>query len=210
MRCTNCWLLPRVLLLGVALTASNAHASSSPQPPSSGDVAAIYLGCYVDKIDARRLPVVLMWTESWAVSVDSCYRAALAKGLKYFGVQLGEQCFGGNELSYAQSLGASTKCSMRCAANYKQICGGANANSVYQIDYKRVPPMPPRPPKRETRAQLQCALNTEAVRACAAQRTRCGHTYACQAHAEVCRLRWAAHSCWCFAYGRHLHASVQA
>lgn len=108
-------------------------AAPPPSPPPKLYPKYKSLGCYVDTNDSRHMPVRLIWNEDWTVSIDSCYRAAAAKGIKYFGVQAGKQCVGSYDLAYTKSLGLSKNCNMPCTANTTQICGGANANSVYSV-----------------------------------------------------------------------------
>lgn len=105
-----------------------------PWPPSA--IPYKYIGCYKDlNAAAHRLPVVLISAQlSSTVDVDECRRAAAAQRLLYFGVQDGEQCYGGSDLALARSQGPATSCSTPCKANAQQLCGGRNANNIYQVN----------------------------------------------------------------------------
>ena len=48
-------------------------------------------------------------------------------------MQFGFQCFYGNDLSAATSLGPSTACTSTCVDTTKTNCGGSWANSVYTV-----------------------------------------------------------------------------
>merc|ERR1712084_122416 len=58
-----------------------------------------------------------------------CGATCAKKGMKYFGLQYGKECFCGN--SYGKYKKASN-CNMKCG-NGKETCGGTWANSVYQV-----------------------------------------------------------------------------
>lgn len=151
-----------LLFLLPAIAAQAAHALQPKQPPPSGATYS-YVGCYADASVSRRLPVALIGSDNWTVSVDACFRAAIAQNLKYFGVQSGRQCFGGTDLTYAKALGTSARCNMPCAGNRNQTCGGVNANGIYKVAAGRMPPSPRRspppprmpPPRPPPRRKLQ-------------------------------------------------------
>lgn len=75
-------------------------------------------------------------------SMDGCFMPIIESsrawfkcfiaGLAYYAVQFGGQCYGGNDLKLATSLGTAT-CTVRCIADISQICGGPWANSLYTL-----------------------------------------------------------------------------
>jgi hypothetical protein len=51
--------------------------------------------------------------------------------LQYFGLEFAAQCLAGNELNPLSAPIDSSRCSMACAGNSSQTCGGPNAISLY-------------------------------------------------------------------------------
>ena len=74
-----------------------------------------YLGCYGDSISSRALDFYL---SNFVRSVQECYTLAIAKKMKYFGLQSGMRCYG--SVNYAKStkynLLASDQCKMPCVS----------------------------------------------------------------------------------------------
>ncbi|GFR44832.1 hypothetical protein Agub_g6173 [Astrephomene gubernaculifera] len=107
-----------------------------------------FLGCYADNAQ-RVLPTQL------AVSADMtpemCAALAFRAGLSLFGIEVGIECFGGNDVQTATQLGMSQTCGSRCAGDASRICGGGWALSVYILGSGSpsppvpIPPSPPSP-----------------------------------------------------------------
>ena len=85
-----------------------------------------YIGCYADS--STRDLSYQAYSGSATATVQACIAACTSAGYKYAGAQDGNQCFCGN--SYG-SHGTSSNCTMACAGNSSETCGGAWANSVY-------------------------------------------------------------------------------
>merc|ERR1719446_576888 len=83
------------------------------------------LGCFKDK-SKRDLSKQMGGGNG---SREKCGAACAKAGMKYFGLQYGNQCFCGN--SYGKYKKA-TNCNMKCK-NGKETCGGTWANSVFQV-----------------------------------------------------------------------------
>jgi len=86
-----------------------------------------YLGCYVDS--ATRALSFFAGSSS-SQTVESCHSAC--SGYTYFGIQNGDECYCGNSYAAYGSAGES-QCSMPCAGNSNEICGGQWRNSVYNV-----------------------------------------------------------------------------
>ncbi|EFJ42201.1 hypothetical protein VOLCADRAFT_97747 [Volvox carteri f. nagariensis] len=128
-----------------------APNGTPPVPPPPHLKSDCYVGCYMDSADPRVLPIVLLTADN--MTIDLCRQLALEAaqllvgGLSYYGLEAGRQCFGGNDLSQAVSLGASSSCTWSCAGNRRQVCGGDWAVSVYRTIFPPPsPPVPPSPP----------------------------------------------------------------
>jgi len=88
-----------------------------------------FKGCYKDT-GSRDLPKYIGALANNMASV--CGARCNSKGYKYFGMQVGTQCFCGNKFG---RYGKSNNCKSTCKGNKgeKNKCGGGWANSVYEI-----------------------------------------------------------------------------
>lgn len=64
-----------------------------------------------------------------SITVTGCQALAAAVNLTYFGIEMGKNCFGSNQLP---NLGPSPNCTKGCAGNPSEECGGPGALSVYR------------------------------------------------------------------------------
>jgi hypothetical protein len=91
-----------------------------------------YLGCGTDNVVDRAMSGA--WEYNDYMSIESCIDWCSNKGFSYAGLEYANQCFCNNSLNtkYAPKTGIMGSCTMPCVGNYKQICGGANAMSIYR------------------------------------------------------------------------------
>lgn len=87
--------------------------------------APFYIGCYRDD-SSRKLPAYFDHPGS---SYLSCYTPTSNAGYRFFGVEAGNECWGGSDIALAVSLGAATGCGA-CASGGGE-CGGGWLVSVY-------------------------------------------------------------------------------
>ena len=64
------------------------------------------------------------------MTVEGCIERCSGNGYTYAGLQYGKECFCGN--SIAPGLLGAQKCTMPCAGNPAQYCGGPQKLSVYR------------------------------------------------------------------------------
>ncbi len=102
-----------------------------PDPEIVPTTGPGYLGCYTDS-GTRALPDYL--GTSYA-TIESCKEAARARGHVYAGLQQGNQCYGGSNLLYTKV--DDSECSVPCAGNPGQLCGGNWRNSAYATGIPR-------------------------------------------------------------------------
>lgn len=96
----------------------------------AGAGAPKYLGCFRDTSN-RALPGGGLY--GGTLTVARCQLAAYLGQYKYFGLQVGVECWLGNDLTVATHYGPATNCDFVCAGNGSTLCGGAWANSMYQV-----------------------------------------------------------------------------
>lgn len=78
------------------------------------------LGCFADSWD-RMLPTLLQ--TSGAITAARCSQLAEAGGFSVWGLQNSNQCWAGNDIARATSLGASAACTKRCYDDPVGDCG---------------------------------------------------------------------------------------
>lgn len=90
--CTN--VQPQGLPAGVVEVAGTRTAFSTTVSCGQGYIPVKdYLGCWLDN-EARRLPIQLSSNDG-SLSIESCRARAAARGLAFFGLQNGNECYGG-------------------------------------------------------------------------------------------------------------------
>jgi hypothetical protein len=100
-----------------------------------------FTDCYVDSTASRLLNVSLSVSSS-KFTVENCLAACAGKNLAYCGVEYGGECFGALALNSSATIAPSTTsstdplsrgCSMPCAANSTEACGGSSRLNVYKF-----------------------------------------------------------------------------
>jgi hypothetical protein len=76
-----------------------------------------YLGCGTDNVNDRAMSGA--WEYNDDMSIESCIDWCSNKGFSL-------------NTKYAPKAGIMGSCTKPCVGNYKQICGGANAMSIYR------------------------------------------------------------------------------
>ncbi len=88
-----------------------------------------YLGCFIDK-EERDIKGSFARTKT--MTTDACVSQCRTGGYKIAATQYGEQCFCGN--TYGTFGRASdADCSIPCAGDQSQRCGGGWRNSIYRV-----------------------------------------------------------------------------
>ncbi|KAE9379342.1 WSC-domain-containing protein [Stipitochalara longipes BDJ] len=97
--------------------------ASAPLP------AYTYVGCQSDSPTARTLLQLVV--TSPAMTVELC--TSFCAGYAYFGIEYSDECYCGNTLEGGSGIVTDGRCSMTCAGNTTEICGGSNGLSLYQL-----------------------------------------------------------------------------
>ena len=85
-----------------------------------------YIGCYGDG-SSRAM------TSLTASTPSQCHAAAMAAGYKYMAIQFSNECYASNDLDRTEVYGPAS-CTSTCPGDMYHQCGGAYANSVYQLN----------------------------------------------------------------------------
>lgn len=97
-----------------------------------------YLGCYTEATNGRALSGLQNPESGAGNTVEAC--AAACSKYTYFGVEYGSECYCGNAFNAGSVLAtgasdpSSNGCSMTCAGNSTEYCGGANRLNAYQLN----------------------------------------------------------------------------
>lgn len=105
------------------------HEMGTPREPRTkapASAAARFVGCFKDT-PAFDLDGHL--ERSASNTPQACVSKCAGLGFRYAAVQYGQSCLCGN--SYGR-YGAATNCDYPCTGDNAQVCGGYNANSVYE------------------------------------------------------------------------------
>lgn len=74
---------------------------------------------------------------SVTMTVNRCATLAYSRGYRVIGVQYGQECYAGVNITLLTRYGPATNCDSACYADPPRSCGGGLANSMYLL-----PPLP--------------------------------------------------------------------
>lgn len=90
----------------------------------------LYQGCYVDNVNGRIFNN--QQQDNPAMTVESCVATCVGLGFSVASMEFGVQCFCDTFVRNGGVLAAQGgECSVNCAGNAGEMCGGANRLSVY-------------------------------------------------------------------------------
>ncbi|KZF19452.1 WSC-domain-containing protein [Xylona heveae TC161] len=113
-------------------TSSGTTSGPTPTGPVTVPVAAgfVSLGCYTEGTNSRALTGEA--SAGNTNTVESC--ASSCAGFSYFGVEYSDECYCGNQLSTGSIPATDNGCTMTCAGNSTEYCGGPNRLNMYRIN----------------------------------------------------------------------------
>lgn len=125
---------------GLERVTSGTCSGTSPTLGSGGstnyiDLTAIqkweYLGCGTDNVSDRAMNGSRTYNDY--MTVEICVDYCNNRGFAYAAPENGNECFCNNNLNpkYAPKDGIMGSCSKPCVGNANEICGNANAMSIY-------------------------------------------------------------------------------
>jgi len=87
-------------------------------------------GCYVDSAEKRILPVLIRGANN-DLTIGDCVELCRNAGWLLAGVQIGTQCWCGNDKLPKPPTAPQKECNSDCSGNPDQTCGGFFRNNVY-------------------------------------------------------------------------------
>jgi hypothetical protein len=97
--------------------------------------AGSFKGCFDEPENCARPGPLSMLASQGDMTIQKCIQMAEDRGLKYAAVQFAVECWGGNDVSKYTS---ATICTMPCAGNKLQMCGGPCVNGIYATRFEGV------------------------------------------------------------------------
>ncbi|OHF01835.1 WSC domain-containing protein [Colletotrichum orchidophilum] len=88
-------------------------------------------GCYTEPADTRALPNLVTTTGK---TVALCIETCAASRYTYIGLEYGGECWCGNTLATGSVPADAADCSMPCADNSTEYCGGSSRLNLYKLD----------------------------------------------------------------------------
>lgn len=92
------------------------------------------VGCFIDKKNLYLRDFKFNPKVDKKMTVDFCHSFCSAKRFKFFALQFGTECRCGNTYARIKNLHKKAGgCFSKCPGNPRQVCGGRERNSVYQV-----------------------------------------------------------------------------
>ena len=101
-------------------------ATPSESPAVIGSYS--FIGCYTEASAGRALPNRV--DNDAGMTLEYC--ASQMQAYTYFGVEYGQECYGGNVLGQGAALTNIGDCSIACPGNSSEPCGAGNRLQLYQ------------------------------------------------------------------------------
>lgn len=98
-----------------------------------------YLACYKENSGNDRLLKGALKSFSGSLTPQICHSYCKAKGMRFFGLQYGNECFCSVERPSIKFIADANECDLKCAGNPRETCGGNLRLSVYdsELDLSR-------------------------------------------------------------------------
>ncbi|KAF3933217.1 hypothetical protein ABW20_dc0107133 [Dactylellina cionopaga] len=118
-------------------TSTTSSTTSGPTPVQSSN-PAVYKGysnkgCWAQPATGDRALPQLVAADA-AMTIEMCVDAAISKGLKYCGVEYGQECWAGATIRAEATHIADEQCSFACPGNPQEFCGAGSKFNLYVLD----------------------------------------------------------------------------
>ncbi|EFW13530.1 copper radical oxidase [Coccidioides posadasii str. Silveira] len=123
-----------------AIVSTTPVSSSTRAVPTALPTGWDYAGCYVDNTNGRIMERQL--PDDPKLTIESCVSRCAGMGYVVAGTQFSRQCFCDNYVRKEAALADDSNCSMSCAGDTSEKCGGPNRMSVYSKGDLTVLPNP--------------------------------------------------------------------
>ena len=94
-----------------------------------------YVGCYTEGSAGRALGASNI--NSASMTLEFC--ATQMQAYSFFGVEYGQECYGGNTLGQGSVLATASDCSFACPGNSSEACGAGNRLQLYKTNSTILP-----------------------------------------------------------------------
>ncbi|KAK4670179.1 uncharacterized protein QC763_209370 [Podospora pseudopauciseta] len=169
-------------------TTATATATSTTSAAPTGTLSRVptvspysYAGCYTEGTGSRALTGKSTYDSE--MTLEFC--AGYCSGYKYMATQYSAECFCGNTLHSTSTEAAQGDCSMTCAGNEFQYCGGPNRLELYVQEDVEAPAAPSQPETVGNWTFYQCRTEGSPGRALAAE-TYAADTMTLESCADFC------------------------
>lgn len=122
-----------------ANSASSSYSAEYPEPRSIGNTGIgvwDYQGCYTEATSGRALDKAFLYgtVSTVNMTLETCALYCFDDNYSLFGVEYSQQCYCGNNLTAGAVLASDQNdCSMPCAGNATQYCGGSSRLNLYAL-----------------------------------------------------------------------------
>ncbi|KAF7913403.1 hypothetical protein EAE99_010624 [Botrytis elliptica] len=113
------------------LTGPETLIESVPIPPTVARPSILHLGCYSDS--STRTLNGSMTTNTNTNTPQECALTCHASGYQYAGLEYGQECWCGSNISSSGVISDASNCNHTCTGNSKEPCGGYNYIDVFRI-----------------------------------------------------------------------------
>ncbi|KAJ7054494.1 glyoxal oxidase N-terminus-domain-containing protein [Mycena amicta] len=115
-----------------------------PAPPTMPPFIGEWenLGCFSDNVNGNGRALVNVAAVDGPLTLESCTTACFNAGMPLAGAEFADECYCGTVISNGGSIQQADVCSMTCAGNISEFCGGPNLLTVYHYTGTDLPPPP--------------------------------------------------------------------
>jgi hypothetical protein len=126
---------------GTTTTTAKPTTTTSTVSTATAPAGWKYAGCYADNVNNGR--TIMNGNPGNAhMTVESCINLCAASGYTVAGMEYADECYCDNYVRNAAPKEPETDCSMACAGNAGEMCGGPNRLNVYSKGNLTVVPVP--------------------------------------------------------------------
>lgn len=105
-----------------------------PPPRPANNITYSAAGCYAEPGDGSRA-LNKSSTAAGDMTPESCFNICGTSGWIYAGLEYGEECWCGDQVSKAATLTDPSRCNIKCTGDVTRTCGGPQVLNLYNGTY---------------------------------------------------------------------------